>query len=127
MGAQEIPKSEVIDQAIEWIYRIGAFHAAPDLQLWEKVASGEDTAEKMAAGEGWDLTGTRVLLDAVCGLKLLIKEGDRYFLVPESDCYLLQSKPTYKGGILQNEFNWEWFRRIQIHARERWLYENRRH
>jgi ubiquinone/menaquinone biosynthesis C-methylase UbiE len=105
--AQEIPKSETIDQAVEWIYSIGALRAALDLQLWENVASGEKTADEIAANEGWDPAGTRVLLDAICALKLLKKEGDHYSLVPESAYYLLPGKPTYKGGILLNEFGWE--------------------
>ncbi len=105
--AQEIPKSETIDQLMESFYRIGALRAALELQLWEKIAAGEETAEQMADQEGWDPTGTRVLLDAICALKLLDKEGDRYTLVPEAACYLLPGKPTYKGGLLQNEYNWE--------------------
>jgi SAM-dependent methyltransferase len=106
MGSQEIPKSETIDQAIEWIYSIGALRAALELKLWEKVASGEDSAEKMAEREGWDQAGTRVLLDAICALKLLSREGDRYSLVPESDYYLIPGKSTYKGSIVESEFNW---------------------
>ena len=104
---QEIPNSEIIDQTIEWIYRIGAMHAALELRLWEKIASGEDTVEKIAVQEGWDPNGTRVLLDAICALKLLTKEGDRYSLVPESEYYLLPGKPTYKGSLLLNEISWE--------------------
>jgi ubiquinone/menaquinone biosynthesis C-methylase UbiE len=103
---QDIPKSEIIDQATDWIYKTGALRAAVDLRLWDRVASGEDTAEKMAEREGWDLTGTRVLLDVICSLKLMSREEDRYALVPESDYYLCTSKQTYKGGILQSEFDW---------------------
>ena len=107
MEALEIPKSEIIDQAIEWIYSIGALRAALDLQLWEKVALGEDTAEEMAAREGWNAAGTRALLDVICALKLLNKDGDRYSLAAESAYYLLPGKSTYKGNLLQGEFNWE--------------------
>jgi len=105
--SQEIPKSEIIDQVIEWLYLIGALRAALDLQLWEKISAGQDTAGKMASQQGWDPTGTRVLLDTICALKLLNKVGDRYFLIPEAACYLIPGKRTYKGGLLQNEFNWE--------------------
>jgi cyclopropane fatty-acyl-phospholipid synthase-like methyltransferase len=104
---QEIPKSEIIDQTIEWIYSIGAMRAALELQIWEKIADGEDTVEKMASHEGWDPIGTRVLLNMICTLKLLSREGERFSLVPESAYYLLPGKPTYKGGLPQNEFNWE--------------------
>jgi hypothetical protein len=78
-----------------------------ELQIWEKISNGEDTAEKMASHEGWDPLGTRVLLDMICTLKLLSREGERYSLVPESSYYLLPGKPTYKDGLTQNEFNWE--------------------
>jgi SAM-dependent methyltransferase len=105
--AQEIPKSEIIDEAIEWLYRIGALRAALELQLWERMVSGGKTAEELAAQEGWDPIGTRVLLDAICAQRLLKKEGDRYSLVPESDCYLIPSKPTYQGNVLLNEYHWE--------------------
>jgi hypothetical protein len=105
--SQEIPKSEVIDQMVEWIYHIGIFRAALDLRLWEKIVAGEDTAEGMATQEGWNLYGTRILLDAICALKLLSKEDEHYSLVPESAYYLLPGKPTYKGNIPQTEFNWE--------------------
>jgi 2-polyprenyl-3-methyl-5-hydroxy-6-metoxy-1,4-benzoquinol methylase len=104
---QGIPTSEMIDQAIDRIYLTGALRAAVELGLWQKIHSGEDTAEKIATQEGWDLLGTRVLLEAVCALELLTKEGDRYILVPESACYLIPGKPTYKGSLLMNEMNWE--------------------
>jgi ubiquinone/menaquinone biosynthesis C-methylase UbiE len=107
MESQEIPKSEIIDQTFEWLYRLGAIRAALELRLWEKIASGEDTAEKLAIREGWDPAGIRILLEAIYALKLLNKEEDYYSLVPESAYYLLPGKPIYKGGILQSEFNWE--------------------
>jgi hypothetical protein len=45
---QEIPKSEVIDRTFELLYVIGAIRGALELRLWEKIACGEDTAEKLA-------------------------------------------------------------------------------
>ena len=107
MEPQEIPQPEIINQSIELLYRIGALRAALELRLWEKVASGEDTTEKMAAQEGWNPTGTRVLLDAICALKLMTKDENRYSLVPESAYYLLPGKPTYQGDVLENEYHWE--------------------
>lgn len=49
---QEIPKTDVIDQAIEWLYRIGALRAALELQLWEKIIHGGITTKELAAQEG---------------------------------------------------------------------------
>jgi len=33
MEAQEIPKSEIIDEVIDWFYRIRALRAGVDLQV----------------------------------------------------------------------------------------------
>jgi len=103
----EIPQSDVIDQMVEWIHITAIFRAALDLQVWEKVAAGEDTAMKMASTHRWEPIGTRLLLDALCALKLLTKQGSRYSLVPEAAYYLLPSLPTYKGNLIQAEFSWE--------------------
>ena len=107
MEAQEIPKSEIIDEVIDWFYRIGALRAGVDLQVWEKIAAGADTVKKLASQEGWNPTGVRALLDTLCALKLLTRERERYCLVPESAYYLIPGKPTYKGGIVQSESNWD--------------------
>jgi precorrin-6B methylase 2 len=104
---QEIPKTEIIDQLNESIYRMGALRAALELQLWEKVSSGEDTAENLAAQEEWDLTGCRLLMDAMVELGLLKRQDDHYLLLPVSDYYLLPGKQTYQGSLLLNEYHWE--------------------
>lgn len=103
----EMPKSEVFDSIVEWIYKVDIFRCGLELRVWEKIAAGEDSADKMASVEGWNPSGTRMLLDAICSLGLLTKQGNRYFLVPESEFYLLPNKPTYKGKLPQTEFNWE--------------------
>jgi SAM-dependent methyltransferase len=107
LKAKEMPKSEVIDGFNEWIYKLDILRCALELQIWEKVAAGKDTAEKMASLEGWDPTGTRMLLDAICSFNLLGKQEGRYSMVPESEAYLLPGKPTYKGNMLMSESNWE--------------------
>ena len=103
----EIPKSEIIDNYIEWIYKLDILRCAIELQLWEKVAAGQDTREKMVASQGWDPVGTRMLLDAICSLQLLSKQGDRFRLVPESEAFLLPANQTYKGSLLLSESHWE--------------------
>jgi len=107
MESQVIPMSEVIEQVYDWIYSLGALRAGLELQIFEKIAAGADTAEKLAAQEGWDLFGVRALLDTICAIKLITRDGERYCLVPESAYYLIPGKPTYKGGIVQHEINWE--------------------
>lgn len=103
----EIPQSEIIGEIEYSLFRLGAFRAALELQLWKKVASGEDTVEKIVAREGWDPAGVRILLDAICTLKLLARDGDHYALVPEAAFYLIPGEPTYKGNLLLYEYHWD--------------------
>jgi len=103
----EVPTKEIIGELEYSLFRIGAFRAGIELHLWGKIASGEDTAAKIADQEGWDLAGARILLDAMCSLKLLSKEGDHYNLVPESAFYLVPGKPTYLGDLLLYEYHWD--------------------
>ncbi|HVP20900.1 MAG TPA: methyltransferase domain-containing protein [Anaerolineaceae bacterium] len=107
VSSQEIPQKEIIGELEYSTFRIGAFRAALELHLWEKIATGQDTASKIADHEGWDLAGSRLVLDAMCALKLLSKTGDRYALVPESAFYLVPGKTTYIGDMLLYEYRWD--------------------
>lgn len=102
-----VPAAEVLDQINVYIYRVGIFRAALELQVWAKVAAGEDTAETITSGHHWDPMATRVLLDDLCAMKLLTQEGNRYRLVPEAEQYLVPDKPTYMGRYLLSDFAWE--------------------
>ncbi len=106
-GAPVMPAPETLDQMDAQILQVAIFRAALELQVWAKVAAGEDAADRMAASQGWDPRGTRMLLDDLAALKLLAREGDRYRLVPEAEYYLLPDKPTYMGTYLLSEFGWE--------------------
>jgi ubiquinone/menaquinone biosynthesis C-methylase UbiE len=43
-----------------------------------------------------------MLLDALCGVDLLRKQNDRYALSPESEAFLVSSKPSFQGGIFKH-------------------------
>ncbi|HUW95410.1 MAG TPA: class I SAM-dependent methyltransferase [Anaerolineae bacterium] len=101
------PALEVLDQITAHIHQVGIFRAALELQVWAKVAAGEDTAEAIASAHHWDPMATRLLLDDLCAMNLLAHEGNQYHLVPEAEQYLLPDKPTYMGRYLQSEFAWE--------------------
>ena len=102
-----IPMPEILRQLDAHICEAAIFRAALELEVWAKVAAGEDSADRLSAAEHWDPLGTRLLLDDLCSLKLLVKEGDRYRLVPEAEHYLLPDKPTYKGRSFLKYFGWE--------------------
>lgn len=104
---KEKPPPQTIDELNEWGYKAAIFRAALELEVWEKVAAGKDTSEQLAATEGWDPFGTRMMLDALCSLRLLNKHDDSYSLVPEAEYYLLPDKPTYRGNFVLTELMWE--------------------
>jgi ubiquinone/menaquinone biosynthesis C-methylase UbiE len=102
-----IPAPEILRQLNAYMYQVAILRAALELEVWAKVAAGQDSADRLSATEHWDPLGTRILLDDLCALKLLAKEGDQYRLVPEAEHYLLPDKPTYKGRYLLADFCWE--------------------
>jgi SAM-dependent methyltransferase len=102
-----IPVPEILRQLDAHVCEVAIFRAALELEVWAKVAAGEDSVDRLSAAEHWDPLGTRMLLDDLCSLKLLVREGNQYRLVPEAEHYLLPNKPTYKGRYLLAEFSWE--------------------
>ena len=57
------PAPEILDEIDGQIYRVAIFRAALELNLWSQIAAGDDTPERLAASQHWDLLGTRMLLD----------------------------------------------------------------
>jgi 2-polyprenyl-3-methyl-5-hydroxy-6-metoxy-1,4-benzoquinol methylase len=102
-----VPAPEILRQLNAHLCQVAILRAALELEVWAKVAAGEDSVDRLSAAEHWDPLGTRTLLDDLCALKLLAKEGDQYRLVPEAEHYLLPDKPTYMGRCLLADFCWE--------------------
>jgi 2-polyprenyl-3-methyl-5-hydroxy-6-metoxy-1,4-benzoquinol methylase len=101
------PAAEILWQLDKRMHEVAILRAALELEVWAKVAAGEASVEQLSATEHWDPLGTRMLLDDLCSLKLLTREGDEYRLVPEAEHYLLPDKPTYMGKFLLSDFCWE--------------------
>jgi 2-polyprenyl-3-methyl-5-hydroxy-6-metoxy-1,4-benzoquinol methylase len=102
-----IPAPEILRRLNAQICAVSILRAALELEVWAKVAAGEDSVERLSAAEHWDPLGTRMLLDDLCTLKLLVKDSERYRLIPEAEHYLLPDKPTYMGKCLLTDFCWE--------------------
>jgi len=88
-------------------WKAAILEAALRLGVWDKIQAGKRTAEALSQSEHWDLTGTRRLLNALCALRLLTKDGELYCLVPIAELYLLPGKPTYMGDLLMFGMAWE--------------------
>jgi len=110
VGSDTIPTDAAASSKAFWdpIIRAGSktamIHAGLELQVWAKIAAGYRTAKDLAQHEGWDLTGTRALLDALVAIDLLDKGERGYRLVSRAEQTLLPDEPDYWGLEVLN--NW---------------------
>jgi SAM-dependent methyltransferase len=91
------PSLDVVYNLEYGVWKATALHAALELDIFAIIAKGNHTLGTIAAEAECDQRGMRILLDAVCSLKLLRKRKDDYFLTPVSECFLVRGKPAYYG------------------------------
>lgn len=73
--------------------------AAIELSVFQKLAEGPLDASATAERMGCPPRSTRILLDALAVLGLLIKEGGKYRLTPTASEHLVPGKPAYLGDM----------------------------
>lgn len=76
--------------------------AAVRHRVFDLLDAAPKTAAELASENGASLRGLRAILDALVGLELLKKNGDRYSLAPESAAFLVSTKPGYRGGFFRH-------------------------
>lgn len=80
--------------------------AAVQLDLFSHIAQGSHRTAEIAKAAGASERGTRMLLDALAGLQLLVKGADSYELTPFAENFLVRSSPSYLGSMMENEYTW---------------------
>jgi 3-hydroxy-5-methyl-1-naphthoate 3-O-methyltransferase len=78
---------------IESAVRHGLFDLLNDAAL---------TGEQLAKRSGASVRGVTAICNALVGLRLLARAGDRYALTPESAAFLVSGKPGYHGGFFHH-------------------------
>jgi SAM-dependent methyltransferase len=58
----------------------------------------KETAEATGASE----RGLRAIMNVLVGLNFLAKTGEHYSLTPESEFFLVSTKPSFQGGLLKH-------------------------
>jgi len=106
-GETEAPSTKPLDDILFASLRADILQAALELKVWEKIGTGQRTLKEIAQSEGWDLVGTRMLLDLLCNFGLLRKDEVGYHLVPLAELYLMPSRPTYMGETMLSDLKWE--------------------
>jgi hypothetical protein len=71
--------------------------AAVQHRVFDRLDHGPLTLGQLAAETGASARGLSAILNALVGLQLLARDGDRYTLTPESATFLVSSKPEYRG------------------------------
>lgn len=76
--------------------------AAVRLKVFDALTAGPRTAEQLAQETGASARGLRILLNGIAGLGLLARSPGGYALTPESDAFLVSSRPGYMGGFFHH-------------------------
>src|SRR5258707_567740 len=71
--------------------------------VFDVLDSGPKTLKETAAATGASERGLRTIMNVLVGLNFLAKtEAQQYTLTPESEAFLVSTKPGFHGGILKH-------------------------
>ena len=73
--------------------------AAVSNKVFDSLASGAKTVGQLSKETGTSPRGLRAIMNALVGLELLRKSGDKYSLTPESEAFLVSNKPGTLAGF----------------------------
>jgi ubiquinone/menaquinone biosynthesis C-methylase UbiE len=73
--------------------------AAVNNKVFDTLANGQKTVEEMSKETGASVRGLRAIMNALVGLELLTKSGDKYSLALESAAFLVSGKPGSLAGF----------------------------
>jgi len=73
--------------------------AAVSNKVFDSLASGAKTVGQLSKETGASPRGLRAIMNALVGLELLRKSGDKYSLTPESEAFLVSNKPGTLAGF----------------------------
>jgi ubiquinone/menaquinone biosynthesis C-methylase UbiE len=100
---------EPLMEMIQGVEVTAILQAAVQLGVFDQLANGKEQAASIASAVGADERGTRILLDALAALGMLERADGAYSLSPLADAFLISSRPTYLGGMLDvMAGSWAW-------------------
>jgi hypothetical protein len=72
-------------------------------RVFDVLDAGPKTVKETAVATGASERGLRAIMNVLVGLNFLAKtDGQRYALTPESETFLVSTKPSFQGGILKH-------------------------
>src|SRR5437763_50289 len=103
-----IKRSMKVNQKLtpERLMQFGSAYAPPFIigaavsnKVFDTLASGAKTVGQLSKETGTSPRGLRAIMNALVGLELLRKSGDKYSLTPESEAFLVSNKPGTLAGF----------------------------
>lgn len=90
--------------------------AAIRSKVFDTLDKGPATVAEVSTATGSSERGLTAIMNVLVGLNLLAKDAEgRYSLTPESDLFLVSTKPSFMGGLI---------RHCSQHLIPRWLHIN---
>src|SRR3981189_1533429 len=71
-------------------------------RVFDVLDAGPKTLKETVAATGASERGLRIIMNALVGLNFLAKTDGRYSLTPESEAFLVSTKPAFHGGFLKH-------------------------
>jgi 3-hydroxy-5-methyl-1-naphthoate 3-O-methyltransferase len=71
-------------------------------RVFDTLESGPKTVQQIHEATGASVRGLSAILNALVGIKLLDKTDSHYSLTPESETFLVSTKPGYYGGMISH-------------------------
>jgi ubiquinone/menaquinone biosynthesis C-methylase UbiE len=100
---------EPLMQMIQGLQVTAIVQAAVQLGIFDRLAEGKNQIGSIASGVAADERGTRILLNALAALGIVETSDGTYALSPLADAFLVSSRPTYLGGMLNiMAGRWAW-------------------
>jgi len=75
--------------------------SAIEIGVFTELARGPERFEPLSGRLGLHPRSARDFLDTLVALGFLTRSGDLYANTPETDVFLVRTKPTYVGGVLE--------------------------
>lgn len=71
-------------------------------KVFDTLCNGPMTVAEVSGATGSSERGLASIMNALTGLELLTKDGGLYALTPESAMFLVSTKPSYLGGMMEH-------------------------
>jgi ubiquinone/menaquinone biosynthesis C-methylase UbiE len=82
----DFANSRILDASIEY-------------DFFSLIDKGLHTASEIARAAGTDPRATRIVLDSLQALSLVVKDSEKYLLTPMAEAFLVRGKPSYVGDF----------------------------